>query len=62
VTNLWHRNDSFVTVHHKVSEIPPSTAVHFATRVRRSRVFRLSRSSRFFMQAAACIMQASNSS
>jgi hypothetical protein len=32
---LLHRNDTLVTVHNKRSEIPPSTSVHFATRVRR---------------------------
>jgi hypothetical protein len=35
-----------------VPKIPPSTSVHFATRVRRCRVVRLSWSSRFFMQPA----------
>ena len=35
-------NDKFVTVHNDCSKIPPSTSTHFATRVRRSRVVRLS--------------------
>ena len=60
--NLRHRNDKFVTVHNKCSKTSPSTSVHFATRVLRSRVVRLSWSSRFFMQAAASKMRASNSS
>jgi hypothetical protein len=62
MTNLLHRNVKFVTVHNKCSKIPPSTSVHFATRVLRSRVVRLSWSSRVFMQAAASKMRASNSS
>jgi hypothetical protein len=37
----------------KRSQIPPPTTAHSATRVRRSRVVRLSRSSRFVMQVAA---------
>jgi hypothetical protein len=36
-----------------VPQIPPSTSDHFATRVRRSRVVRLSRSSRFSMTASS---------
>ena len=43
-----------------VPKIPPSTSVHFSTRVRRSRVVRLSRSSRFFMQLATSKMRESN--
>jgi hypothetical protein len=35
-------NDKFVTVHNKCSKIPPSTSVYFETRLRRSRVVRLS--------------------
>jgi hypothetical protein len=30
---LLHTNDKVVTVHNKCSKIPPSTSVHFATRV-----------------------------
>jgi len=41
MTNRLYRNDKFVTAHNNCSRIPPSTTVHFATRVRRSRVFRL---------------------
>jgi len=60
MTNLLPRNENFVTVHNKWSTIPPSTSVHFATRVRRSRVVRLSWSSRFFIRAAASKTRASN--
>ena len=62
MTNLWHSNDSFVTVHNKCTKIPPSTSMHFAIRVRRSRVVRMSWSSHFFTQAAASKMGVSNSS
>jgi len=51
-----------VTVHNNCSKIPQSTSTHFATRVRRSRVVRLSWSSRFFMRQAASKLQASYSS
>jgi len=50
-------NVKFVAIHIEFSQIPPST-VQFSTRVRRSRVVRLSWSSRVFMQAAASKMQA----
>ena len=56
--SLLHRNDNFVTVHNKCSKIPPWTSVHFATSVPRSRVVRLSWSSRLFMRAAAFKMRA----
>ena len=56
--SLLHRNDNFVTVHNKCSKIPPWTSVHFATSVPRSRVVRLSWSSRVFMRAAAFKMRA----
>ena len=52
----------FVTVHNKCPNIPLSTSMQFGTRVRRSRVVRLSRSSRFYMRAAASKMRAQNSS
>ena len=45
----WQRNYKSVTVRNKRSKIPPSTSVHFATGVRRSRVVRRSWSSRYFM-------------
>jgi len=43
MTNLLHINinNEFVTVRSKFSKISPSASVHFATRVWRSRVFRL---------------------
>ena len=47
-TLIWWLNNKFVTVHNKRSKIPLSASVHFATRVGRSRVVRLSWSSRFF--------------
>jgi hypothetical protein len=46
--SIWCLNDKFVTGQYKFSNIPPSTSVYFATRVRRSRVFSLSWSSKFF--------------
>jgi hypothetical protein len=55
-------NNKCVAVHNKCSKIPPSTSMHFATRVQRSRVFRLSWSSRFFTRAAASKLRASSSS
>jgi hypothetical protein len=45
-----------------VRKIPPSISVHFATRVRRSRVVRLNWSLRSFIRAAASKMRASYSS
>jgi hypothetical protein len=41
MTNLLHRSDEFVTVHNKYSEILLATTTHFATRVGRSGVVRL---------------------
>ena len=41
----------------KCSKISPPTSMHSATRVRRSRIVRLSGSSRFFMQATASKMR-----
>ena len=38
---IWCLNEKFVTVHNKCSKIPPSTSVHFANLMRRSRVVRL---------------------
>ena len=32
-THLLNRNYRFVTTHNKFSKIPPSTSMHFATRV-----------------------------
>jgi hypothetical protein len=39
---IQYLNDKFGTVQNKRSKIPLSTSVHSATRVRRSRVVRLS--------------------
>jgi hypothetical protein len=62
LNDFLHRNfQFFLTAHNKCSKIPPSTLVHFATPVRRSRVVSLSWSSRFFMLAAASKMRANNS-
>jgi len=36
MTNLLHRNATFVTVHNECSKIAPSTSMHFAVRVCRS--------------------------
>ena len=52
-------NNKSVAVRNKCSKISPSTSVHFATGVWRSRVVRLSWSSRLFMQAAAPKLRAS---
>ena len=36
MTNLMDRNDTFVTVHNKCSEIPPPTSTYLATPLQRS--------------------------
>ena len=54
-------DNELVTVH-KCSRMPPPASAHFANRVQRSRVVRLSWSSGFFVRAVACKMRASNSS
>ena len=59
---IYCLNERFVTVPNRCSKIPPSTSMYFATRVRCSRVFRLSWSSRFFMLPAASKTRARNSS
>jgi hypothetical protein len=61
-TDLLQRNDKFVTLRNEFSNIPPSTSVHLATRVRRSRVVHLSWNSRFFIRAAPSTVRAINSS
>jgi hypothetical protein len=48
-------------VYSKFSNIPPSTSLHFETRVRTWRVARLSSSWRYFMRAIASIMRSSTS-
>jgi hypothetical protein len=50
------------TQHSGCSNIPPSTSVHFATRVRKWRVAGLSASWRSFMLAITSIVRSSNSS
>jgi hypothetical protein len=40
MTNLLHRNYTFVTIHNKFSKISPLTSTHFANRVGRLRVVR----------------------
>ena len=57
-TSVW----KFATVHNKCLKIPPPTSVHFATRERRSNVFRLIWSSRFFVWAVKSKTRVSNSS
>jgi hypothetical protein len=39
---MLHRNYKCITVQNKCSKIPPSASIHFATRLRESRVVRLS--------------------
>jgi hypothetical protein len=48
-------------VDNKFSKSPPSTSMHFATRVRTWRVARLSSSQRSFIRAIASIMRSSSS-
>ena len=59
---LLHINTKSVTAHNKRYKIPPPTSLHFAARVRRSRVVSLTWFSRLLTLAAACKMGASNSS
>ena len=54
--------DTVGTVYNKCWKIPPSTSMHFATRVKTWRVVRLSASWRSFMQAITSIMLTSSSS
>ena len=65
MTNLLHRIDEFVTVHHTCSLIPTSITVHIAT-VREDRVFFISVNLPvfffFFVLAAVPNMRTSNSS
>ena len=48
-TDIYCSSDRVGTVYNKCSKIPPSTSMHFATRVRAWRVVRLSASCRSFM-------------
>jgi len=43
-TGIYCSGDRFGTVYNKFSKIPPSTSMHFATRVKTWRVVRLSAS------------------
>ena len=61
-TGIYCSSDRFGTVYNKYSKIPPSTSVHFATRVKTWRVVRLSASWPFFMQAITSSMLTSSSS
>jgi hypothetical protein len=56
MAHLLHSNEKFVGVHNKCSKIQPSHLKHFASRVRRNCVVRLSRSSRY---AGSAIQNAS---
>jgi len=40
MTNFLYGNDEFFTVHNKYSKIPLTLSMHFANRLRRSRVIR----------------------
>ena len=48
-TGIYCSSDRVGTVYNKCSKIPPSTSMHFATRVRTWRVVRLSVPCRSFM-------------
>ena len=62
MANLLLGNEQFCTFHNKCSKISPPTSLHFATRVRKSYVFLLSLSSRFFVRAVETKIRVSNSS
>jgi len=61
-TGIYCSSDSVGTVYNKCSKIPPSTSMHFATRVKTWRLVRLSASWRSFMQAITSSMLTSSSS
>ena len=61
-TGICCSSDRVGTVYNKCSKIPPSTSMHFATRVKTWRVVRLSASWRSFMQAITSSMLTSSSS
>jgi len=61
-TGIYCSSDRVGTVYNKCSKIPPSTSVHFATRVKTWCVVRLSASWRSFMQAITSGMLTSSSS
>ena len=62
MTIFLHRNDKLDTLHNKCSKIPPLDSMHFGTNMCRSRVFRLSWSSRFRMRSVASKTRESKSS
>jgi len=59
---IYCSSDTVGTVYNKCSEIPPSTSMHFATRVKTWRVVTLSASSRSFTQAITSSMFTSSPS
>ena len=59
---IYCSSDRVGTVYNKFSKIPPSTSMHFATRVKTWRVVRLCASWRSFMQAITSSMLTSSSS
>ena len=61
-TGVYCSSDRVGTVYNKCSKIPPSTSMHFATRVKTWSVVRLSASWRSFMQAITSNMLTSSSS
>ena len=61
-TGICCLSDRVVTDYNKCSKIPPSTLMHFATRVKTWRVVRLSASWRSFMQAITSSVLTSSSS
>jgi len=61
-TGIYCSCDRVGTVYNKCSKIPPSTIMHFATRVKTWRVVRLSASWRSFMQAITSSMLTNSSS
>jgi len=63
-SGIYCSSDRVGTVYNKCSKIPPSTSMHFATRVKTWRVVRLSASWRSFMQAitsSTCMLTSSSS-
>jgi len=61
-TGIYCSSDRVGTFYNKRSKIPPSTSMHFATRVKTWRVVRLSESWRSFMQAITSSILTSSSS
>jgi len=61
-TGIYCSSDRVGTVYNKCSKIPPSTSLHFATRVKTWRVVRLSASWRSFMQPITSSVLTSSSS